>query len=84
MRLTKIATAGAAVLSLVSVPALAAPVQTAASGKTVKANVRHAGKLRDGNKASSEGYIIAALALTAVIGGVIAATTNSKETPRSP
>ncbi len=78
MRLGKLAAAVAAV-SMAAAPALAAPVNPAAS-LSVSKSVRASAPAKGTNKFGGTGAVVAVLALLAVIGGVIAASKdgNSK------
>lgn len=73
----------AAVASMTVAPAFAAPANPAAKlslSKSVRASSTSSKK----SKAVETGVIIGVIAAVAVVGGVIAATSNSNSTPKSP
>ncbi|MES2096931.1 MAG: hypothetical protein V4459_09230 [Pseudomonadota bacterium] len=76
MRLGKYIAAVAAV-SMAAAPALAAPANPAAS-LSVSKSVRASAPSAKQNKIGSSGYVIAAIAIAAIAGGIIAATSGSK------
>lgn len=88
MRLKKIIAAGLVSLSIASAPAFAA--EKSVTKSSMNADVRKPSKLRSANRqeeassGSSGGYIIGALALAAVVGGVVALTSNDDTDPQSP
>jgi hypothetical protein len=76
MRLGKFAAAVAAV-SMAAAPALAAPANPAAS-LSVSKSVRASAPAKNTSKFGGTGAVIAVLAVLAVIGGVVAASKDSK------
>lgn len=81
MRLGKFAAAVAAV-SMAAAPALAAPANPAAS-LSVSKSVRASSPSSNGSKIHGTGTVVAVLAILAIIGGVLAATSGSSK-PKSP
>ncbi len=71
MRLTGFM-AAAAVLSMVAAPTLAAPANPAAALSLTAGAVRAGAPMKRSGKASQTTYIIAGVAVAAVIGGAIA------------
>lgn len=81
MRLGKYIAAFAAV-SMAAAPALAAPANSAVS-LSVSKSVRASAPSAKQSKVGSGGYVLAALAIAAIAGGIIAATSGSSK-PKSP
>lgn len=76
MRLGKLAAAVAAV-TMAAAPALAAPANPAAS-LSVSKSVRASAPAKNGNKFGGAGAVVAVVAVLAIVGGVIAASKDSK------
>ncbi|QDZ09054.1 hypothetical protein FPZ24_05305 [Sphingomonas panacisoli] len=76
MRLGKLAAAVAAI-SMTAAPALAAPVNPAAS-LSVSKSVRASAPAKGTNKFGGAGAVVAVVAVLAIVGGIVAASSDSK------
>lgn len=73
-----------AAISLAATSILVAPVVASAQSAVSFADARAVSASDDQSELESSGVIIGLLALAAIIGGIVIATSNNSDTPTSP